>query len=173
MLVLYLSLITEQDDKKRFEHLYLSYRERLLKIARSILVQKSGDEDCVEDAFLYMAKHFKRFSDMDDEHVYAYLVTVVKTRAYDENDRRTRTVFTFDEPVTETVSDDFFEHVLYDELVEAILDLPDGYREILILSQKHGLSAKELTELLHLSKTTIYRRMCIAKKMLRDKLSGG
>lgn len=172
MLAFYLSLITEQADKKRFERIYLTYREKLVLIARGVLASKTEDEDCVEDAFLYMAKHFDRFADMDDEHAFAYLVTVVKSRAYDENDRREKTVFLEDTSEEEPSSDDLFGTVLYDDLRDAILRLPDGYRELLILSVGHGVRAGELAKLLSVSEPTIYRRLRAAKRILRDALTG-
>lgn len=165
MLAFLLSFLTNEADKKKFEHLYMTYRSELIHIARSVLSSKDDAEDCVQESYIYLAQHFDTVADLDEEHCLAYLVTIVKSRALDLNDHLNRTVFTLDEQ-HEPAIDDLFEHVLFDELVEAIRRLPDGYRELLILEQNHGLTVKELTEIFHMSKSAVYRRLTTAKNML-------
>ena len=173
MLAFLLSFLTNEADKKKFESLYTTYRSDLIHIARSVLISKDDAEDCVQEAYIYLAQHFDTVADLDEEHCRAHLVTIVRCRALDLNDRANRSVFTLDELQGEPAADDLFDHVLFDELVEAIRRLPDGYREMLILDQKYGLSVKELTEIFHISRSTVYRRLATAKSILRQTLTEG
>ena len=52
MLGFYLSLIDSDDDKNKFEQLYLTYRQDMYKIAYSILKNNADAEDAVHQAFL-------------------------------------------------------------------------------------------------------------------------
>ncbi|SFG76166.1 RNA polymerase sigma-70 factor, ECF subfamily [Desulfotomaculum arcticum] len=56
---------------------------------------------------------------------------------------------------------------------EAVNELPDGYRVVLVLHHYQGLSYKQVSAVMELSEKTVATRIHRAKKMLREKLVGG
>jgi RNA polymerase sigma-70 factor, ECF subfamily len=55
-------------------------------------------------------------------------------------------------------------------ILDASLDLPDGYREPLILKCVHGMSYREIGRVMDLPETTIETRIARARKMLRERV---
>ncbi|MCA0985371.1 sigma-70 family RNA polymerase sigma factor [Halobacillus yeomjeoni] len=61
----------------------------------------------------------------------------------------------------------------WDEIAEAILDLPIKYREVMILTVQQGLSQKEIAEVTDAPLSTIKTRMQRARKMLKKRVNEG
>ena len=61
MLLLYLSLIDDQDDKDKFEYLYNSFHVYMLEEAYKIVKNNYDAEDVVHDTFMDLAKNIKYF----------------------------------------------------------------------------------------------------------------
>lgn len=57
-------------------------------------------------------------------------------------------------------------------LMELAAELPDGYREPLLLKCVQGMSYKEIGEVMGLPDTTIETRIARARRMLREKAEG-
>lgn len=55
MLVLYLTYIDNDRDKKKFEEIYYNYRKQMAKVAMSIIQNPSDAEDIVHDVFFNIA----------------------------------------------------------------------------------------------------------------------
>lgn len=52
MLTLYLSLISTEAERSRFEEVYSQYRKQMIVIATSILKNEADAEDVVHDVFI-------------------------------------------------------------------------------------------------------------------------
>lgn len=59
------------------------------------------------------------------------------------------------------------------KLLDASLDLPEGYREPLILKCVHGMSYREIGRVMDLPETTVETRIARARRMLREKVENG
>ena len=174
MLSVLLAYLTNEEDRVRFTAVYLAHRDAVVRAARRALADKSLCEDCAEDAFLYLAKHFERFRTLTDEEIGAYLVTTAKSNAYAENDRRSRGPFSLDGEGAREIPDDAFpDAVRHEELVDAVERLPDGYRELFLLRYLHGYDVKELCAQFAMKPSTVYRRLEAAKAALVEALRDG
>jgi RNA polymerase sigma-70 factor, ECF subfamily len=65
---------------------------------------------------------------------------------------------------------DFFHELIDDEVVEAIDDLPDEFREVLVLSDLGDLKYAEIAEVLDIPVGTVKSRLFRARKLLQDRL---
>ena len=67
MIMFYLSLITDEEDKDTFEHIFHSYRDDMIAIAYKVLENRWDAEDAVQDAMLGLAVSIKRVPTNTDE----------------------------------------------------------------------------------------------------------
>lgn len=68
MLVLYLTYIDDENDKKRFEKLYYAYRKQMAILALSIVKNETDAEDVVHDVFMNIAiRHMNTVNGIEDE----------------------------------------------------------------------------------------------------------
>ena len=58
------------------------------------------------------------------------------------------------------------------EILEAVLQLPEKYRNVIYLFYYEGYSAVEIAEILGRKENTIYTWLSRAKKILREQLGG-
>lgn len=58
-------------------------------------------------------------------------------------------------------------------LVEEIMNLPRVYREVILLQYYEGFSQVEIAQTLHVSHTTVHRRLQKAYSLLKNVLKGG
>ena len=57
MLIIFLSYLDDDNDKKLFENIYLSFRKQMVFLAMSILHNESDAQDVVSEVFLNIAQH--------------------------------------------------------------------------------------------------------------------
>ena len=58
------------------------------------------------------------------------------------------------------------------EVLEAVLDLPDKYRDVVYLHYYEGYTAPEIGQIMKKKVNTVYSLLTRSKKMLREKLGG-
>jgi len=67
-------------------------------------------------------------------------------------------------------SEDFATHVFYDQLREAIADLPEVFRTTIVLREIEGMAYEEIAELTHVSLGTVKSRIARARQRLQSQL---
>lgn len=81
MLALYLSLIDNEDDRDKFEFIYLIYRKRMVSEAYNILRNEYDAEDAVHDTFIKLARNMKAIDEPDSDKTLSYVLKAVKNTA--------------------------------------------------------------------------------------------
>ena len=82
MLLFYLSMLESPEDSEKFERIYLTYREQMLRIASKILKGNHHDaEDAVHDAFVSLVTHIGDLPDHDAEYTQRYVFKMAKNAA--------------------------------------------------------------------------------------------
>ena len=71
-MIIYLQMIESDEDKSKFEQLYIMYKGLMFHVAMKILKNEFDAEDAVHQAFLSLIENLKKISD----------VKCPKTRAY-------------------------------------------------------------------------------------------
>lgn len=66
----------------------------------------------------------------------------------------------------------YFDSFIDDEVLRAIDDLPDEFREAVVLSDLHDLSYGEIAEILRIPGGTVKSRIHRGRRILQDKLRG-
>ncbi len=169
MLGVYLSVIETDDLKSRFEELYIKYSQLMYAVAFKILKNNEDAEDAVHQSFLNIARHFDKVNNISRQDIKPYLVVVVRNAAINIHRSNKRQESVVQElSARDNTEIELFDNYGYNELVEAIRQLPQIYRDVLFLHYVEDFSVKETAEMLNLSKGTVYKRIERGKSILAD-----
>ena len=178
MLAFYLQMIDDADDKSRFEQLYLEYKSAMFYVADSILHDEFLAEDAVHEAFLRIAKNMKKIGEIKCPQTKSFAVIIVRNISIDlYNKRKKEALTSIDDyagilPGDERVDDDFFRRQDYNELVRAIGQLPQKYKDAVYLCEVCGYSQKEAARLTGIGSEAMKKRIQRAKQMIKERLGG-
>ena len=169
MLAIYLSMLETNEEKNQFEQLYIKYKQDMYAVAYGILKNKEDAEDVVHQSFLKIADNFSKVSQIPCHELKAYIVIICRNTAiniYRQNQNRAKHSTELFE--TEIVDESYFEKQNYDELLLAIKQLPQIYKDVIYLYFLQEFSAKETATQLEISSELVRQRALRAKKMLKD-----
>ena len=182
MIALYLSLIDEELQKKKFEKLYYRYRNLMYYIAFQVLNNERDSEDSVQEAFLRIAKNMDKIGDVESNETKNFAAIIVKREAmklYDKKKKR-KEVFESDLSNADDRNDhgeSFFDkhkakgsEKIVNELMYAIEALPYKYSSIMTLKYVMGYSGKEISQITGLSETNVRQHLFMGRKQLEKML---
>lgn len=182
MLSMYLALLKTPEEKRRFEHLYLKYKNMLYNYAYEILGDIQLSEDAVSDTFLILTDHMDNIKERSDQDARNYLIIIVKNEAKAIRSKRIHDVYDQDE------LEDFPDRVDIETSVEhksekqrvyeLIKRLNPIYADVLILKYYYGMKGEEIAASLGITleneKIRLYRGKAMLKEMMeREKEHDG
>lgn len=179
MLALYLAYLDDDNDKKLFEDMFLSYRKQMVVLAVTILGNEDDAQDAVGDVFLRIAqKNWDVVRDIKNEtDLRNYLLKATKNTSINKIKTKKKenvsldTIMEYDMDGIEDLSDDTFLEVIcnkyeYDKVVQAIKLLNEKYRDAMychyVMEMTVPQTAKSLNQKLSATKQQLVR----GKKML-------
>jgi RNA polymerase sigma-70 factor (ECF subfamily) len=159
-------------EKNAYQEFFERYAPRIYQFSLSYLKNKSDSEELVQDVFLKIWE--KR--DMLDEskNVKSLIFKVAVNTIYDFIRRKNiENAFNdFAHANFETVSDNTWHTVIYDEMTanlkELVAKLPDQQQKIFQLSREEGLTSEEIAAKLNLSKRTVENHLYRAISFLKE-----
>ena len=172
MINLYLSVLETDDDKNQFEQLYIKYKDKMYSIAYGILHNIEDSEDAVHQTFLTIANNFKKINSMPLDETEAYIIVILRNNSIDifnKNKKTSEHLTKLDE--NQAVDIDFFNKIDYHRLIEAILNLPQIYKDVMLMYYLEGFSSKEIAKMFDISINNVCKRLERAKKSLKKELS--
>ena len=175
MLAFYMSFIDDDDDRAKFEILYNEYRKRMVSTAYSILRNHEDAEDAVHDTFIKIARNMNSIGDPKSNEALSYILKATKNTAINLSKKNTTRNKHIQLENVENISDgQFFEelHIQenYREVVAAIQNLNDTYRDVLFYYFVEGMKAKDIADLLGRNKSTVQQQIIRGKKKLLEML---
>ncbi len=179
----FLAFIDDENERRLFEVLYLSYRKQMQAVARSILSNDIDAEDAVHDAFLKLArKHMPTISGIEDERDRRnYLLKMAKNTALNMKRDRKPIVDPYDPAVNafaarNTGTDDgafintLCDHIDSKRVVEAINGLDGVYKDVLYYHFVLELTIPQTAKALGRKDQTVKKQLVRGKKLLLDML---
>lgn len=170
MLLYYLSLIDNEEDKSKFEKIYEEYRLLMKYIALKVLGNDKNAEDVVHDAFVKIIKHLNQIEDVYSHKTRSFIVIIVKNTAIDYTRKEKKSRYVDIEKVYDTkvssAASNITEELSAKEILSKLKQLPDKYREILELKVYHQLSDKQTADLLNISHAAVRKRLQRAREAL-------
>lgn len=141
------------------------YADTVKRICMVHLKNYSDTEDIFQNVFLKYTLSSAVFK--NDEHEKAWIIRVTVNACKDllKNFFRSRTV-----PLDEAVSLPVKENDDNREVLEAVLNLPPKYKDVVYLFYYEGYSAVEIGKILGKNVNSIYTLLARARKLLKEKL---
>lgn len=182
MLVLYLSMIDNDNDHNLFEKIYYSYRKQMFTLALSVLGNEDDAEDLVHDVFCNIAeKYIPTLQNIKNEQdMKNYLLKATKNSALNKK-RDTKHSISLHESenllhAEEDINDNKFLDMIcnslsYQEIISAIRNLDKKYEEVLYLHFVVEMSIPEVADYLDRNKNTVKKQLARGKSLLLQKLS--
>ncbi len=171
-----------QGDEKAYETLLKKYRNLVFSIMLKMVRNKQEAEDFTQEAFM---KAFGSLSTFNDEFAFStWLMKIASNNCIDFLRKRKLKTYSIHEPINYKddkieidipASDAGPERTLIQSersqmIEDAINELPERYRYVVILRHKEEKSYEEIAEILNLPLGTVKAQIFRAREILNKKL---
>src|SRR2546422_8889060 len=168
-------------DEKRegFEREALVHLDALYRVALRLTGNAADADDLVQETMLKAYRAWHQYQ--QGTNAKGWLLPILRHALINESRRRTRHPETVDldaiEPfaVFEDLQEEdpqgrFFDQIVDDEVLRAIDELPEQFREAIVLSDVEGMSYEEVARILSVPIGTVKSRLFRARRLLQGKL---
>ncbi len=171
-------------DSKAFELLLNKYRNLVFSIMMKMVRNKQEAEDLTQEAFM---KAFSSLATFNDEFAFStWLMKIASNNCIDFLRKRKLKTHSIHEPIQykdEKIEIDLPDHEPSPErsliqrersrmIENAINELPQRYRYVIILRHKEEKSYEEIAEIMNLPLGTVKAQIFRAREILNKKLKG-
>jgi len=168
-----------EERRAGFEREALVHLDALYRVALRLTGNASDAEDLVQETMLRAYRSWDRYT--PGTNAKGWLLTILRHLFINEYRRRSRHPETVDvdtiEPFAlfqEVQEEDpqgaFFDKIVDDEVLRAIDQLPEAFREAVTLSDVEGLSYEEVAKVLDVPVGTVKSRLYRGRRQLQAKL---
>lgn len=171
-----LLMFSDETQRRKVAEIYKKHKNRFFNIAFSRLHTQEDAEDAVQEAFARIAKNPENFFKIPPHKRVAYIDVIIRNVSVDMFKKRQKESPKCDEDDCGEADEDFFAEefaigeIEYERLVEFILSMPRGMKEVLILRIQFDRSTAEIAEELQISHAAVRRRLSDARKQIREYL---
>ncbi|MCD8355603.1 MAG: sigma-70 family RNA polymerase sigma factor [Clostridia bacterium] len=171
-MLVYLSLIDQDEKKAKFEIIYSEYKNLMFYVANQILGDTRDSEDIVHQAFLKVIEILEKIPVAACPQTRSLVVTIVERKAIDLYRVRKRgRLLPLDEEnfhvAMPSQIDSFAEGSV---IASAIAALPPRYRELLLLKYDNGYTVQEIAGIMDMSEANVKKTIQRAKAKLQTLL---
>ena len=157
------------------ERLVKGCRGRLFRFAFFRLGSREEAEDVVQEAFLRLAKNFSKIEQVNCPRTRLFTVIIVRNISLTMlAERKKETVLESPDaviPIEYDLEEDVLERIAYEEVLNAIRELPVLYRDVLYLQCVEEYKLTEISRLLGIEAETVKKRAQRGRKKLLDQLT--
>ena len=151
-------------QKAEFADIVQKYQKQLLVIAFNVCRSRDDAEDAVQEVFLKLYEKQPRFH--SEEHLRSWLIRVTINRCRDLLRSPARRQLPLQEADGLLTGPD--ETAL--AVSEAVLSLPESYREVVILYYYADYTTAQIAKLLHRRTGTVQVQLSRARGLLKERL---
>ena len=174
-------------DPEAFRDLVVRHQRRVYAVALGIVKDRDLAWDVSQDAFVRVHRHLSEFRDESSFSTWIHRITarVAIDVLRKERPSRRSDVADVPEPVLQEAApgvlstalgtdpqETMLRRELSGRITEALGQLPDLHRTILVLREMDGLSYEELAERLSIPRGTVMSRLFHARKKMQAMLAG-
>lgn len=143
------------------------YSDMIRRLCMIHLKNYADTEDIFQTVFLKYVLSSDSFENEEHEKAWFIRVTINACRDLIRSFFRSRTVSL--DSLTEQATEMSDEHR---EVLDAVLSLPQKYRDVIYLHYYEGYTAPQISKILGKNVNTIYTLLTRSKKLLKEKLGG-
>jgi RNA polymerase sigma-70 factor (ECF subfamily) len=170
---------TPEERREGYEKEALVHLDALYRVALRLTANAADAEDLVQETMLRAYRSWDRYT--PGTNAKGWLLTILRHLFINEYRRKTRHPETVDvdtiEPFAlfqEVQEEDpqgaFFDKIVDDEVLRAVDQLPEAFREAVTLSDVEGLSYEEVAKVLDVPVGTVKSRLYRGRRLLQAKL---
>jgi RNA polymerase sigma-70 factor (ECF subfamily) len=162
--------------RERFEQAVLPHLDAAYNLARWLTRNDQDAQDVTQEAFL---RAFRFFDGYQGGNMRAWLLTIVRNTCYTwlHQNRSPESAVEFDEEIHSDEMSGGADPELQvlasadkETLHRALEELPEIFREVLVLREMEGMSYKEIANVASVSLGTVMSRLARARTRLRQSL---
>ncbi|MBI4372770.1 MAG: sigma-70 family RNA polymerase sigma factor [Candidatus Omnitrophica bacterium] len=169
-------------DHHAFSVLYERYRTRILNYVGRFLGERALAEEVTQNTFVAVFRNLHRYRPGKSAKPWIYQIASNLARNAHKTRKRAPQHISIDEPVREgeegtlgdilkvkeaTPSEALRAKEFHEEVQRAIDELPEKYREVLLLHDVEGTSYEEIQKILGLPRATVAKRLSRARLYFR------
>ena len=163
--------------RERFEQAVLPHLDAAYNLARWLTRNDEDAQDVTQESFL---RAFRFFDSYQGGNMRAWLLTIVRNTCYTwlHQNRPPEPAVEFDEEIHSEESSGIADPEIQalasadkETLRRALEELPDVFREALVLRELEGMSYKEIADVTSVSLGTVMSRLARGRTRLRESLS--
>lgn len=150
-MLIFLSMLESDEERRLFTDLYNQYGNMMLHVAKRYFPKDMyAAEDVVQNAWIRVVDHFQKIQAVPSKKRGAYLVVIVRNEAITAL-RKQKPELQFDENFVEGYID--LENDNTRSIIDTIRAMPDIYRTVLEMRFVEERSTKEIAKALSLKET--------------------
>lgn len=168
-----------EERRAGFEREALVHLDSLYRLALRLSGNEADAEDLVQEAMLRAYRSWDRYT--PGTNAKGWLLTILRHLFINEYRRKRRhpesvdldTIEPFallDEKQEEDPQTAFFDRIVDEEVLRAVDQLPEAFREAVMLSDVEGLSYEEIAKVLEVPVGTVKSRLYRGRRQLQGKL---
>jgi RNA polymerase sigma-70 factor (ECF subfamily) len=167
------------DRRARFEREMLPHLDALYRVALRLTRSPADADDLVQETMLKAHRGFDGFT--PGTNAKGWLLTILRHAFINEYRRRSRRPETMDLDTAEAIAalpeeglagagDRFFDGLVDEAVLRAVDELPEVFREAVVLSDVEGLNYQETAQVLGVPVGTVKSRLFRGRRLLKARL---
>lgn len=164
----------ETDQSRALEQLMIEYGDKVLHLAYFYLKDRHLAEDIAQETFIRVFRNWDKFRGDCAVSTWIYRIAANLCRDRLRSRAWRSLVFNWDTPEPRETDADLGEKVadrsVHEKVTDAVMALPQHYREVIALFYYQELSVGEIAEMLQESPGTIKSRLHRARLLLKDRI---
>lgn len=164
--------------RNEFSDTVEKYSDRIYSIILRMIDNRDDIMDIMQNTFLKTYKNLHRFREESSLYTYMVSVAVNETRQHIRNKRKALFMDVKDELLTDYSHPSVDEPLIHsrraDALNDALQELPQKYREAVVLKDIEEMPMKDIAGILNISvgavKTRLHRGRLLLKELMENKI---
>jgi RNA polymerase sigma factor, sigma-70 family len=163
----------QKNDNVCRRYLYERYAGKMMGICFRYTGDTASAEDILHDGFIRIFESIHSFQYRGEGSLRAWMSRIFVNLALEflRKNKNTESLPSEDWKETESVSENDFEEIPLDILMEFISELPPGYRTIFNLNTFEDMQHKEIAKMLDINESSSRSQLSRAKAILAKKIT--